>query len=258
MTDASGLFYECHRLQAVDLDGFDTSNVTNMAGMFAGCSDLNDPDLSGFDTSNVTDMRGMFQGNTRLQSLDLSHFDSGNVTDMTDMFGGCTQLAKIYTPCNVKYAVTLPAADGDIWYQPDGTAVSVLPEELDYSMLILKNKKPEVFCLIVRKTKTDYVCGEELGLDDLSVTYVNGKGVSAELTASSYTTNADEIDMSLPGTKRLVITYRDGETGKEIRAEIELKAVYILKEDSLSIRLSDENPEGNAFMTVRPKRPPLR
>ncbi len=257
MTDASGLFYECHRLQAVDLDGFDTSNVTNMAGMFAGCSDLNDPDLSGFDTSNVTDMRGMFQGNTRLQSLDLSHFDSGNVTDMTDMFGGCTQLAKIYTPCNVKYAVTLPAADGDIWYQPDGTAVSVLPEELDYSMLILKNKKPEVFCLIVRKTKTDYVCGEELGLDDLSVTYVNGKGVSAELTASSYTTNADEIDMSLPGTKRLVITYRDGETGKEIRAEIELKAVYILKEDSLSIRLSDENPEGECVYDGTPQTPAL-
>lgn len=55
------------------------------------------------------------------------------------------------------------------------------------------------------KTKTEYEVGDELDLSDLTVTYYDADGNSQSVT--EYTTNADQIDMSTPGTKELVITY---------------------------------------------------
>ena len=92
VTNMSCMFWGCDSLESLDLSCFDTSNVTDMASMFNGCSSLESLDLSGFDTSNVTDMGCMFEGCSSLESLDLSSFDTSNVTDMSDMFSKCRSL----------------------------------------------------------------------------------------------------------------------------------------------------------------------
>ena len=76
----------------LDVSTLDTSNVTNMSSMFAytGYSNPNFTlDVSNFDTSNVTGMGGMFSGagyNNPNFTLDLSNFDTSNVTNMSSMF----------------------------------------------------------------------------------------------------------------------------------------------------------------------------
>ena len=71
---------------AIDLSGFDTSQVMLMASMFYGMSNLVSLNLSNFDTSRVTNMRYMFTRMSNLTSLNLSNFDTSKVTDMSDMF----------------------------------------------------------------------------------------------------------------------------------------------------------------------------
>lgn len=60
------------------------------------------------------------------------------------------------------------------------------------------------------KTKTAYDVGETLNLDDITVTGFYSDGSSGPIT--NYTTNAASIDMSKPGTPRLVITYEEDGT----------------------------------------------
>lgn len=91
----SRAFYDCDRLQSVDLSGFDTSKVTGMSCMFYGCSSLSSLGLSSLDTSSVTDMTGMFVNCSSLSSLDLSGLDASHVTGMSSMFYGCSSLASL-------------------------------------------------------------------------------------------------------------------------------------------------------------------
>ena len=56
----SYMFRECSSLKELNLNNFNTNNVTNMSGMFNGCSSLKELNLNNFNTNNVTDMGGMF------------------------------------------------------------------------------------------------------------------------------------------------------------------------------------------------------
>lgn len=91
----SWAFYECDRLQSVDLSGLDTSSVTDMSDMFYGCSSLSSLDLSSFDASSAASMSFMFSGCSSLASLDLSSFDTSKVTGMSNMFYGCSSLRSV-------------------------------------------------------------------------------------------------------------------------------------------------------------------
>ena len=51
----NNMFYSCEALTSVDLQHFNTQNVTDMSWMFKGCSGLTSLDLKNFDTQNVTD-----------------------------------------------------------------------------------------------------------------------------------------------------------------------------------------------------------
>ena len=46
----------------LNINNFNTNNVTNMSWMFSGCSSLKKLNLNNFNTNNVTDMRYMFYG----------------------------------------------------------------------------------------------------------------------------------------------------------------------------------------------------
>lgn len=78
----------------LDLNGLDTSNVTDMTGMFSG-ADIGEIEFGdNFDTSNVIYMNNMFSG-TYFNSLDLSDFNTSNVTNMEGMFYYSTNFTTI-------------------------------------------------------------------------------------------------------------------------------------------------------------------
>lgn len=88
--DMTDMFRECASLLALDLSGFDTSNVWSMTMMFMGCQKLEHLDLSSFDTSNLeyamqmfslfgwNDIGG-FSISSRMESLDLRSFDWSSI-----------------------------------------------------------------------------------------------------------------------------------------------------------------------------------
>ena len=95
VTDMNSMFFGCSSLTSLNLTSFDTSNVTSMGFMFPGCSSLTSLDLSNFDTSNVTGMGSMFWGCSSLTSLNLTSFDTSKVTGMHDMFYNCSSLTSL-------------------------------------------------------------------------------------------------------------------------------------------------------------------
>ena len=96
VTDMSNMFVGCRSLERViGLEGLDTSNVTRMECTFDGCSALASLDVSNWDTSNVESMRSMFNGCSELTSLDVSNWDTSSATDMSYMFEGCASLESL-------------------------------------------------------------------------------------------------------------------------------------------------------------------
>lgn len=92
VTNMGNMFRKCSVLTALDLSKFDTSNVLNMANMFQSCAALEKLDVSSFNTSKVTNMAAMFNGCQALTSLYLTNFDTSAVTDMSSMFRNCIAL----------------------------------------------------------------------------------------------------------------------------------------------------------------------
>ena len=104
----SGMFSGCSSLKELNLNNFNTNNVTDMSWMFRGClnelklkiksqfknfkEELN---LSNFNTDNVIDMSDMFGGCHSLYELNLSNFNTNNVTDMRWMFSRCLNELKL-------------------------------------------------------------------------------------------------------------------------------------------------------------------
>lgn len=95
VSSAYAMFYWCEKLEHMELEQLDTSNVENMGFMFCGCSSLGQLDLSGFQTDKSTNMECMFGSCTSLQAIDVSSFQTGNVEKMNAMFYQCSSLEEI-------------------------------------------------------------------------------------------------------------------------------------------------------------------
>ena len=89
------MFRNCWSLESLDLNNFDTSQVTEMGGMFFWCVTLKSLDLSFFNTSKVTSMFNMFRNCYSLAQLDVSNFNTSKVTSMNAMFSGCSKLTSL-------------------------------------------------------------------------------------------------------------------------------------------------------------------
>ena len=63
--------------------------------MFCGCSSLKELNLNNFNTNNVTDMSYMFCGCSSCKELNLNNFNTNNVTNMLYMFSGCLDELKL-------------------------------------------------------------------------------------------------------------------------------------------------------------------
>ena len=93
-TNASYYFSDMRYLSVIDnIEGLDTSNVTNMKGMFYYAGYKNPEftlDLGNkFNTSKVEDMSFMFAfvgKESKVLTIDISNFNTSNVTDMNSMF----------------------------------------------------------------------------------------------------------------------------------------------------------------------------
>lgn len=251
-----GMFVGCSALSHLDVSNFDTSNIVNMREMFEGCSSLTDLDLSSFDTSKVTNMGGMFGGCSALTTLDLSGFNFTAVISANEMFDSCSKLQKLYTPYHVKVdaSATLPMENSsDKWYRSDDkTEIAALPVGLDHSILVTRNQILEVTEHIAAcKTKTTYICGETIALDDLTVTYYGADGSVRKLAAEQYTTNAVQINMAEAGEKKLTVTYVNGDTS--LTAEIVLTVTYGLGDATTTVTLPAET--GNYIYDGQAKTP---
>ena len=81
---------DVHLLKKLNLNNFNTNNVTDMSNMFYYCSSLKELNINNFNTNKVTNMYRMFSGCSSLKELNLSGFNTNNVTDMGGMFYGCS------------------------------------------------------------------------------------------------------------------------------------------------------------------------
>ena len=72
----SYMFSGCTNLTFVNVENFNTSNVTDMSYMFADCDSLKILNLSNFDTRRVTSMNRMFHSCNSLTELNLSNFNT--------------------------------------------------------------------------------------------------------------------------------------------------------------------------------------
>ena len=94
-TSFNSMFQGCTSLENINLNKFDTCNVTDMCRMFSGCQKLKELNLEEIETSNVNNMNSMFRGCGKLTKLDLNSFDTSNVTDMTSMFHDCVSIVEL-------------------------------------------------------------------------------------------------------------------------------------------------------------------
>ena len=65
-----------------------------MSHMFSGCSSLNELNLNNFNTNNVTDMAYMFYKCSSLKELNINNFNINNLTFVVMMFSKCSDELK--------------------------------------------------------------------------------------------------------------------------------------------------------------------
>ena len=95
VTNLGQMFTDCHAIKELDLSSFETPAATSIYNMFGSCYELESLDISSFDTSNIVDMSSLFSNCRKLKSLDIRSFNTYRVTTMTSMFNGCNQLEQV-------------------------------------------------------------------------------------------------------------------------------------------------------------------
>ena len=116
ITDMSGLInyvLGATNTKYINLEGMDTSNVTNMGSMFQNCSNVEQIDfmrkpnddviyLSSFTFANVTSTGAMFAGCTNLKTINFGVTAIDNkISYMNNMFSNCKSLTEMdLTPFN--------------------------------------------------------------------------------------------------------------------------------------------------------------
>ena len=96
MTTMESMFSYCSSLKSLDLSGFDTRNVTNMDRTFKDCYALESIEWGqNINTENVTSMASTFSDCSKLNDLDMTRFNTAKVTDMSSMFWCCESLKSV-------------------------------------------------------------------------------------------------------------------------------------------------------------------
>ena len=85
------MFCGCSSLENINLDNFNTKNVSNMNMMFNKCLSLKDINISNFNFDNIKKINCIFGKCYSLKDLNLSNFCFGKKNiDMKNMFSECS------------------------------------------------------------------------------------------------------------------------------------------------------------------------
>ena len=91
-----GWFQDMSSLTSVDLEKFDTSDISNLDYVFARDRNLQQIRISSWDTSQVLSMQGAFVACSSLSSVgDLSLWDTSQVTTLSNAFNSCSSLTDL-------------------------------------------------------------------------------------------------------------------------------------------------------------------
>lgn len=121
-------FNEFMKLESIEgLKYLDTSEATSMYEMFYNCRKLESIDVSGFNTEKVKNMSAMFGNCVSLTSLDLSSFDTRNVRNALYMFDFDKALKRMKVGANCTFD-GITKNDGSQFYNVSGLSVTVVPK----------------------------------------------------------------------------------------------------------------------------------
>jgi surface protein len=100
VTNMEGMFRDAVLLETIEVNNFDTSNVTSMKLMFSGSSTNGDMalksiDVSNWDMSRVETVYAMFQKCTSLTAIDTSSWVLSSCTDASGLFVSCKSLVSV-------------------------------------------------------------------------------------------------------------------------------------------------------------------
>lgn len=95
MTNMTGLFENCDKLDSLNVSNWDVSNVTNMYTMFRGCGTSNlTLDLNNWNVSNVLDIDYMFEY-CNAKYIKVSKWNTKKVKSIEHMFNSCKNLVSL-------------------------------------------------------------------------------------------------------------------------------------------------------------------
>ena len=90
------MFYNCFKLEKIDINNWNTSNLFSTANMFRNCKKLTDVKIGKIDTSHIASMESMFENCQSLVNIDdLSNWDLQALSTFKKMFKKCYNLIKI-------------------------------------------------------------------------------------------------------------------------------------------------------------------
>lgn len=100
----SSMFYGAKLIPSIKLSSSSTSPTT-LEGMFFGCEKAESIDINGLNTSKVTNMNNLFRNCNNLKNLKFDKLDTSNVQYMSSLFYNCYSLEEIpegFTSFNFK------------------------------------------------------------------------------------------------------------------------------------------------------------
>ncbi len=106
-TNMSKAFYNCKKLNSVDLNGMDTSYIDNVTWAFT-FSKIPEFSFSGNDWSSLTSLNQMFYSTGSTTFVDLSSLDANNITNYDRLFYKCG-ITHVKMPSNMN--TVQPAAN---------------------------------------------------------------------------------------------------------------------------------------------------
>ncbi|MDI6552972.1 BspA family leucine-rich repeat surface protein [Leuconostoc falkenbergense] len=212
VTDMSYTFYYCG-LQTLDLSSWNVQNVSNFSHMFNRLS-ITQLNLSNWSPSQATnvDMSYMF-ADTLLKTLTLTNFNTENVTNMSYMFQYCTELTNldlsswnvdnVTTFANMfQYVNKITNLNLSNW----GANRSADNVDMQYML----HSTGKLSTLTLNNFKTDNVTNMSYmfyssGVKSLDLTTWNVDNVTTFTRMFSYTASLTELNLSNWGTNRSAI-----------------------------------------------------
>lgn len=232
VTNMSHMFDACYSFKSIKFgDNFDTSKVTNMYYMFNDCCSLEALDLTGFNTSNVTDMGGMFRLKRFEQALKHIYvsdkFTTDKVSSSSSMFDGCTDLRN-FDASSIDKTHANYGSDGylEACYKIGDVYTPLTGDELKVTTLDLKDGSDFMASVPFTAETASYSRSLANGTMwntlclpfEVSLTGQNFRAFKL-LSASDDVVVLEEIETSIAAGQPVLINMNEGATALDITAQ---------------------------------------